>query len=149
LRYLGPDERSQALLLEKALNKANGIDFNVEDGRKQSTPGIYALRFLDHPSSLGYINSLVIGDVYIIINKEEFIKKERDIYAHNINFEFFKERNWFIIPTYDNFIGNSRILDLIKEMKNIEFFSLSKIEKIENKILYINYLKDQQDSVRL
>ncbi len=34
LRYLGPDERSQALLLEKALNKANRINFNVRDGRK-------------------------------------------------------------------------------------------------------------------
>ena len=149
LRYLGPDERSQALLLEKALNKANEIDFNVKDGRTQSTPGIYALKFLDHHSFLGYISSLVIGNVHIIIDKEELIKKERDIYARNIKFEFFKDRNWFVIPTYDNFIGNSKILDLIKEMKNIKFFSLSKIKQIENKILYINYLNDHQDPVRL
>jgi tRNA pseudouridine-54 N-methylase len=149
LRYLGPDERSQALLLEKALNKANRINFNVRNGRKQSTPGIYVLKFLDHPSFLGYINSLVIGNVYVITDKEEFIKKERDIYTRNINFEFFIDRNLFIIPMYEDFIGDSKILDLFKEMKNIKFFSLSKIKLIENKILYINYRKDHQESVRL
>ena len=149
LRYLGPDERSQALLLEKAIKKASRIDFKIKAERKQSTPGIYALKFLDHPSFLGYINSLVMGNVYIIIDKEEFIRKERDIYPQNIDFEFLIDRNLFIIPTYDNFIGNSKILDLIYEMKNIKFFSLSKIKQIENKILYINYLNDHQDPVRL
>ena len=149
LRYLGPDERSQALLLEKALKIANRTDFKVKDGRKQSTPGIYALKFLDHPSFVGYINSLVIRNVYFIIEKEEFIQKERNIYASDINYEFDQDKNLFIIPTYDIFNGNSKIFDLIKEMKNIKFFSLSKIKQIENKILYINYLNDHQDSVRL
>ncbi len=50
---------------------------------------------------------------------------------------------------YENFIGDSKILDLFKEMKNIKFFSLSKIKLIENKILYINYRKDRQESLRL
>jgi len=149
LRYLGPDERSQALLLEKALNKANRIDLKTKNGREQSTPGIYALKFLDHLSFLGYINSLVIGNIYCIIDKEEFIDKERDIFEDNINFEFFIDRNLFVIPTYDNFIEKSKILELSKELKNIKFFSLSKIKQIENKILYINYLKDHQGSVRL
>jgi len=149
LRYLGPDERSQALLLEKALNKANKIDLKIKDGRKQSTPGIYALKFLDHLSFLGYINSLVLGSIYYIIDKEEFIKEEREIHEGNINFEFFMDRNLFVIPTYDNFIEKSKILELSKELKNIKFFSLSKIKQIENKILYINYLKDHQGSVRL
>lgn len=149
LRYLGPDERSQALLLEKALNKASRIDLKIKNGRKQSTPGIYALKFLDHLSFLGYLNSLDIGNNYIIIDKAEFIKKERDVYESNFNFEFFIDRNLFIIPTYDNFIENSKIFELSKEMKNTKFFSLSKIKQIENKILYINYLKDHQESVRL
>ncbi|MHA1932472.1 MAG: hypothetical protein ACW96X_08025 [Promethearchaeota archaeon] len=149
LRYLGPDERSQALLLEKALNKANRIDFNVKDGRKQSTPGIYVLKFIDHSNFLGYINSLVIGEVFIITDQEEFIKKERDIYAHNSNFELFIDRNLFIIPMDVNLFGESKMIDLFKEMKNIKFFSLSKIKQIENKILYINYRKDNQESVRL
>ncbi|MBY8983498.1 MAG: hypothetical protein KGD65_00360 [Candidatus Lokiarchaeota archaeon] len=149
LRHLGPDERSQALLLEKALNKANGINFIEKDGSKQSTPGIYILKFLDHPSFHRYIQSLIEGTVYLVIDNEEFIKKERDIYAPNINIEFFIDRNLFIIPTYDNFIDNSKILTLFKEMKKIKFLSLSKIKQIENKILYINYRKDHQDSVQL
>ncbi|MHA2281082.1 MAG: hypothetical protein ACXAC5_09550 [Promethearchaeota archaeon] len=149
LRYLGPDERSQALLLEKALNKANRIDIKVKDGRKQSTPGIYILKFLDHSSFLGYITSLIIGNIYIIIDRKAFSKKERDIYASNFNLEFFIDKNLFIIPTYNYIIGNSKMLDLFNEMKNIKFFSLSKIKQIENKILYINYRKDHQDSVRL
>jgi len=149
LRYLGPDERSQALLLEKALNKASRIDLKIKNGRKQSTPGIYALKFLDHLSFLGYLNSLDIGNNYIIIDKAEFIKKERDVYESNFNFEFFIDRNLFIIPTYDKLIENSKIFELSKEMKNTKFFSLSKIKQIENKILYINYLKDHQESVRL
>jgi tRNA pseudouridine-54 N-methylase len=149
LRFLGPDERSQSLLLEKALNKVNRIGFKVKNGRMQSTPGIYVLKFLDHTSFLGYIKSLVTGNVYVITDNEEFIKKERDIYTHNNNFEIFMNRNMFIIPMDENFSGNIKVLDLFKEMKNIKFFSLSKIKQIENKILYINYRKDHQESVRL
>ncbi|MHA2183054.1 MAG: hypothetical protein ACXAAH_16675 [Promethearchaeota archaeon] len=149
LRYLGPDERSQALLLEKALKKANNIDFKVKDGRIQSTPGIYVIKFLDHQTFLEYINSLVIGKVVIITDQEEFLKKERNIYAQNNNLELFIDRNLFIIPMNENSIRDSKILYLFKEMENNKFYSLSKIKQIENKILYINYRKDNLESVRL
>jgi hypothetical protein len=148
LRYLGPDERSQALLLEKALDKAIGIDLTIRYRRKQSTPGIYALKLLDHLLFLEYLNSLDIENFYIITDEEELIKKERDSYKHNFNFEFYNNRNLFIIPTYDNLIELSKIFEQIKELKNTKFFSLSKIKQIENKILYVNYLKDHQASVR-
>jgi hypothetical protein len=149
VRYLGPDERSQALLLEKALNKAKRMDFRPEDVNKQSTPGFYVSQFLDHPLFLKYIQSLVKGTFYLINDWEEFTRTERGFYTDSFNFNFFGDRNLFIIPTYDNLNRNFKFLNLFKEMKNIKFFSLSKIKQIENKILYLNYRKDHQEFVRL
>ena len=148
LRYLGPDERSQALLLEKALRIAKGIDIKLIGEKKQSTPGIYASKFFDHLSFLLSIKSEVIGNVYFITEDNEFIIKEREIFPLNLNFESFLDDVLFILPTYEISNKGSEFLDLFKDMKNIKFFSLSKIKQIENKILYINYRKDQ-DSVRL
>ena len=148
LRYLGPDERSQALLLEKALSIAKGIDFKLGGGRKQSTPGIYVSKFFDHLSFLLYIKSEVMGNVFFITEDYQFIIKERDIFPPNLDFESFLDDVLFILPTYEISNKGSEFLDLFKDMKNIKFFSLSKIKQIENKILYINYRKDQ-DSVLL
>ncbi len=144
LRYLGPDERSQALLLEKALKKSKGIDPNLEEGRKLSTPGIYISRFFDHISFLGYFKSIVRGTFYLITDKDEYFRKERVINTFNLTFEPFLDDIAFILPAYENSNNDSKILNLFQEMKNIKFFSLSKIKQIENKILYLNYLKDLQ-----
>ena len=54
------------------------------------------------------------------------------------------ENDFFIIPIYTITTKNFRIIELIKEVKNIKLLSLSKIKKVENKILYINFRKDQQ-----
>jgi len=149
LRYLGPDERSQALLLEKALRIAKGIDFKLGGGKKQSTPGIYGSKFFDHRSFLLSILSEVIGNVYFITEDEKFNIKEKDIFPPNLDFVTFLDDILFILPTYEISNGNSEFLNLFNDMKNIKFFSLSKIKQIENKILYINYRKDHKDSVRL
>ena len=48
LRYLGPDERSQALLLEKALVKGNEEKNILNKDWKKSTPGIYVRKVLNN-----------------------------------------------------------------------------------------------------
>ncbi len=149
LRYLGPDERSQALLLEKALNLSKRIGINLIDRRKQSTPGIYISRFFDNLSFLRYLKSLLMKNVYLITNHEEFIKNDKDFDANYLTVESFLDDVLFILPNYEKSNNGSKIDFQFKEMKNIKSFSLSKIKQVENKILYINYRKDRQESVRL
>ncbi|MFW9822753.1 MAG: hypothetical protein ACFFE4_07460 [Candidatus Thorarchaeota archaeon] len=135
LRYLGPDERSQALLLEKALREAKETDISWKRIRAQSTPGIYISKFYDLLSFLDFINSMYMGQLYLIIDNNKLSDKDLKSAA-------FLEGELFILPTYENAKMNSKILDLFKQMKTIKFLSLSKIKQLENKILYINYRKD-------
>jgi len=55
------------------------------------------------------------------------------------------ENDLFIIPTNTPTRGTSDIIKIFEEVKNIKFISLSKIEGVENKILYINFRKDNQE----
>ncbi|MFX1523119.1 MAG: hypothetical protein ACFFCC_06425 [Promethearchaeota archaeon] len=142
LRYLGPDERSQALLLEKALRKAKGSKISLKRIRTQSTPGIYVSKFFDLFSFLDYINSMYTGQIYLIIDNNDISEENNKLTASELNSVAFLEGDLFIIPTYEKAKMNSKILDLFKQMKTIKFLSLSKITQIENKILYINYRKD-------
>jgi hypothetical protein len=111
LRYLGPDERSQALLLVKALNNYKSI-------RK--------------------------GKTFLMIDLPQHV--EEKVEDFNSNNEFFgnMENDFFIIPIYSISRDNSNIIELFKEVKNIKLISLSKIKEVDNKILYINFRKDQQ-----
>ncbi len=52
LRYLGSDERSQALLLNKALDKINEAEKINFQGMQKSTPGIFVKRLLNGESIL-------------------------------------------------------------------------------------------------
>lgn len=143
LRYLGPDERSQALLLEKALIKANQ-NVNFRDKKLvKSTPGIFVKRFVDDVSFISFYCSIVKGKSYLIVNSDQNVKEE--IKSANLNNELleFMEDNFYIIPTYSISKDNSKIIELFKELKNIKILSLSKIKSLENKILYLNYRKDQ------
>ena len=53
----------------------------------------------------------------------------------------------YIIPTYTITAQKSGFIDGFREMKNINFVSLSKIKSIENKILYINFRKDHLETL--
>jgi len=69
LRYLGPDERSQALLLKKVLDKS--IPFINSNGNKwiKSTPGIYFKSFLDDVSFIDYLGSSVQDPIIFIYDE--------------------------------------------------------------------------------
>jgi len=144
LRYLGPDERSQALLLEKALNKVKK-EINIKnDIWIKSTPGIYVRKFFDTSSFIDFYRSIALGKSIILTDNSYIL--EENVEELNINNESIKiiENDFFIIPIYTITTNNSGTIELFKEVKNIKLLSLSKIKKVENKILYVNFRKDRQ-----
>ncbi|UCC18142.1 MAG: hypothetical protein JSV62_08465 [Promethearchaeota archaeon] len=144
LRYLGPDERSQALLLEKALKKSNKIISIKNSKWEKSTPGIYVRKFSDKASMINFFKTIMVENNFIIEdNQQNFDEKVGESISNNYFIEI-SESDFFIIPTY---LISSRDSDMIKtfeEVKNIKYISLSKIKGVENKILYINFRKDNQ-----
>ena len=141
LRFLGPDERSQALLLYKALKIARKNKYLTEKRITESTPGIYVTKFLNDLDFIGYMKSKIRGFYYNLIDREKPIKEQ--LVRPNLveKLEDINNNNLYILAPH---LENPNFSDLIKEMKNIKVLSLSKIKSIENKILYINYSKDRQ-----
>ncbi|MFX1258509.1 MAG: hypothetical protein ACFFAN_11655 [Promethearchaeota archaeon] len=142
LKYLGSDERSQALLLKKALDKIKQINSLEIENWLKSTPGIYMRKVLNNISFFNYLNSLEsFKPIYIIDNKDA-----RILELHSIIKKFNSLNNlleyFFVIPTYNLATKDSKFFQLFKELKDIRFFTLSKIEKLEDKILYINFQSD-------
>jgi hypothetical protein len=148
LRYLGPDERSQALLLEKALKHAKDLKNLTKIELKKSTPGIYFTRFNDLVSFIRYLNSINAGSAYLILENEGILNEEIKVLKFDATVKILNEDNFYIIPTYTVKKETSIISTLITELKNIKCLSLSKIKPIENKILYINFRKDYQETLK-
>lgn len=135
LRYLGPDERSQALLLKKAINLAKHYKNLIYKDWMKSTPGIFVKGFKDHKKFLSFLKSISMGNSYLILDNEtDFIT------FSNENLGNLSEL-LFIIPTYTI---SSEIFELFQNLKNLTRGNLSKIEGVENKILYINFQIDHQ-----
>jgi len=143
LRYLGPDERSQALLLEKAINKRNEEKNILSKDWKKSTPGIYVRNFTSTALSIRFINSICNGPCYFLINKKQFPEIFiKDFDSEELNVIDF-DLSSFIISNHYFLNGDLESIKLFKGVKNIKFVSLSKIDSIENKILYLNFQKDR------
>ncbi|UCD01294.1 MAG: hypothetical protein JSV23_10500 [Promethearchaeota archaeon] len=142
LRYLGPDERSQTLLLEKALSNTKKESFLENEQWKKSTPGIFFRKFFDDSSFITFYKSLRKGKTFLMIDHPQNVEEK----VEDFNFEFIEnmEVDFFIIPFYSKSRDKHKIIELFKEVKNIKPISLSKIKEVENKILYINFRKDQQ-----
>lgn len=127
LRYLGPDERSQAILLLKALEIQEAIPYNKWIN---STPGIFIKKTINLDQFLTSIQE--IGEKFFLIE--------------DINSNLRKNTNYTF--THQDVI----ILDESRE-KNLALHNLGELERIhlpktfslENKILYINYQLDQQE----
>ena len=142
LRYLGSDERSQALLLGKALDKISGLDERSYKKIQKSTPGIFVKRLENGESILENINN-IHNDKILVIN--EF---EKDLVNTNIiNLEFLDNmRNYcYIFPFPQNSQSTAKYLRMIDEKYKLIYTNLSNINGIENKILYVNFLIDQKE----
>jgi tRNA pseudouridine-54 N-methylase len=132
LRYLGPDERSQALLFEKALNK-----INIINKWSKSTPGIFVRKYESDNSFLKYMIS-------VSADKNIFIIDELSNMDVSVNNFLFLEDLFVIIPAISISSEIEKLSEKFKEMKNIKTISLSKIKGVENKILFINFRSDSQ-----
>ena len=144
LRYLGPDERSAILLLKRVFDKTkeNGI-FKENEWRK-STPGISIRSFSNHISFINYYQLIATNMNFLVIETNFNVEKKLEFVDFNKNDIKILNNDFFIIPTYTLQIENSSVIELFEELKNTKLISLSKIKSTENKILYINFRKDQQ-----
>lgn len=145
LRYLGPDERSQALLLLKALQKGMLIPPRIEAKMIKSTPGIYYTKFLEERLFYDYFNNEINGNIYLITEYKNTIENELEFHIADEKLAIKGQQNLYIFPSYPNSFQEIEFMKGFTDMKNIYLLSLSKIKSIENKILYINFRKDQQE----
>jgi hypothetical protein len=139
LKYLGSDERSQALLLMKAIDKKTSLNQNDYDRWIKSTPGIFFRKFYNDSSLIEYLDSMK-EDFILIIN--EYNLKNNSIFPEIKKFKDLENvaDYFYIIPTYPI---SENLIQLIKGLKNIQFIELLKIKTIQDKILYINYRNDK------
>jgi hypothetical protein len=139
LRFLGSDERSQALLLNKAIIKLNEI--KITHKWIKSTPGIIVKKLGDLQNGLQILkeinqNKIIIvnghGENHHSLNHKEFINlKSLNQYL-------------YILPIFHNESKASDFISLMKKTINIKFLTLPKVKNIEDKILFINFVIDQQ-----
>ena len=128
LRYLGSDERSQAILLLKALEMEETIPY---DKWINSTPGIFLKKLINLEFLFSFIKESD-NHIFIIDDKNFHNKKITD----------------YKINHHDLIILNELKKDYFNQHQNGNFerVTLPNHYSLENKILYINYQLDQQQS---
>jgi hypothetical protein len=144
MRFLGPDERSQALLLKKVLNKIYGKTADKNNEWTTSTPGIFGKKFSENIELFEFLTSISYGTNNLIIDDYKNLVRNTKVLNFDKYLSPINELDFFIIPTYKIQDGINNILELFKKLKNIRIISLSMIKPISDKILYINFRKDQQ-----
>ena len=142
LKYLGPDERSQALLLRKAIDKIKVFNSSDIEKWRKSTPGIHIRKFNNNVSFINYFKSFPFFKPIFLINDDDVGKVNSYLTVNeferlNTISEFF-----YIIPAYNIIIENSNFFQQFKDLKDIKFLTLSKINRIEDKFLYVNFRLD-------
>ena len=144
LRFLGSDERSQAILLNRALEKINGDEKVKTQEWEKSTPGIFVKRLSNSGSILENINNILHNKIVFIAEFENM-----DLYPDVINLDDLDDMSeyCYIFPYSQNSQSSLRFLQVIKENYNLKYINLSNIKGIENKILYINFRIDQSKDI--
>ncbi|MFX0057014.1 MAG: hypothetical protein ACFE8J_01795 [Candidatus Heimdallarchaeota archaeon] len=135
LKFLSSDERSQALLLYKALIKSSEI-IEIQNWHK-STPGIFVRKFQDLNDIIELLQLSGMKSVLLVKNFNE-----TDDFGENIEFNMIDDpfNSIYLIPLND---FPYRLMKILKEKAKVKFLKLTKIKSIENIILYINYKIDQ------
>jgi hypothetical protein len=144
LRFLGSDERSQALLLKRALDKINGdIKVKTQEWEK-STPGIFVKRLPNSGSVLENINNILLNKIVFITEFEN-----KDLYSNVISLDDldYMSEYCYILPYPQNSQSSLSFLQVIKENYSLKYINLSNIKGIENKILFINFRIDQSTDI--
>ncbi len=144
LRFLGSDERSQALLLKRALDKINGDKKVKTQEWEKSTPGIFVKRLPNSNSILENIDNILRNKIVYIAEFEN-----KDLYSDvtSLNDSDDMSEYCYILPYPQNSQSSLRFLQGIKENYSLKYINLSNIKGIENKILIINFRIDQSTDV--
>ena len=142
LRYLGSDERSQALLLKKALDKSLEVETNISHKMQKSTPGIFVKKLQNEESILENIKDINSNKIAVI---NEFKKNNKSKTIFSIE-DLENLGEYCYIYPYPHNSWNAIVLTRYNDEKyNLIHVNLSSIKGIENKILYINFLIDQNE----
>ena len=144
LRYLGSDERSQALLLKKALDKVNRVGKLDSQRWQKSTPGIFVKRLLNNESLLENIIDLYNDKIIVIKEFEKGFMKSDIINLGELDN---LTEYCYIFPIPQNSRITEDFLGRIEGKYKIDYVNLAKIRGIENKILYVNFLIDQKENL--
>ena len=134
LRFLGSDERSQALLLLKALEKATTL---INEKWERSTPGIYVMKLLN-PLTIDHFIEKMSFERIFLINQSKNNNLQNDFN----NKDFTTQDLFIVINDLDDELVRELFENLDSSTKIIQI-NFSEIQSLENKILYINYLLDQ------
>jgi len=141
LRFLGPDERSQSLLLLKALDLVRNLTKEESTHWLKSTPGIFVKKFNSIDSLLQ--NTIHISNrLFILIDKtEESITSSSMANLSDIKFQ---EKDEFILFFSEKMTSLKHIINILQERFKIFFIKVNCDLTLEEKILLINITIDQQ-----
>jgi hypothetical protein len=158
LKYLSSDERSQALLLQKALQKKNQYKGSFPDKWVKSTPGIYVKRFHNYHSFILWLKLREIKEIVCVSDSISvldfpFLYHMYDLPPIKHIKELGNLKKYFFIISLNSH-ANTLLINLLNSivqifpsmLENIILTPLGKIGPVENKILYINFRIDQQEN---
>lgn len=141
LRFLGPDERSQALLLYKALKKRSkktNIDSWVD-----STPGIYIQEFDDFSSFFKEFMAVNEGQIFIVENNEDIYNQHDGMILNNRKNNLTEDGN-YIFSLYGvskpNLVTDRSFL----QENGIRSIKFENLKSIHDQILIVNYWIDSK-----
>ena len=140
LKYLGPDERSQSLLLNKALSLSNERISKDQYDWIESTPGIFIKKLSSNQTLKHYIDSLTLYGVIIFFQNFDFIPNFLDKTMNVMNK---LEESLFIFTSVAHDIKKINVPQLLSTYKNAIPYKLPILKSIEDKILYINFQIDR------
>jgi len=142
VRYLGSDERSQALLLLRAIMKIEtNENYNDREWIK-STPGIYIKKLPSSEFILENINGNFNDNRIFITDISKEKVKQNVKYGENIDEN---SSDCYLFSFSPESITFLKFIQKVNEECSLKNIDLSKIRGIENKILYINFLDDHRN----
>lgn len=158
LRFLGSDERSQALLLMKALDKVKNLSSFEKEKWIKSTPGIFVNSFKSEISIVLFLKSLEYE--YLSLVFDSISALELPFLAHTYEYpkieQFHKLKNlnndFFVIPL--NPFRKQRLVEFLRlivenyptMLEKITLIPLKKIKATQDKVLYINFQIDKREN---
>jgi hypothetical protein len=145
LRYLGPDERSQAILLKKSIHKR---EKNLPLTHWfESTPGIYIKQYDDLFLFFKEFYKLCSRNVILVKYEVSESVPKIDL-THKNALDNPNDEIGFILPLYNMLEKTPSFLQSLLENEDIDIkpIYILKIPKISDKILYLNHYYDSLSS---